>query len=70
MKPKITRDQLHQEMIAGTSSADIASKYDMAVRVVNKRKAKYIATGFDPENDRFHKNTDEHPVSGYSTLVR
>ena len=45
MKPKITRDQLHQEMIAGTSSADIAIKYDMAVRVVNKRKAKYIATG-------------------------
>lgn len=55
MNPKITRDQLHQEMIAGTSSKDIAKKYNMAVRVVNKRKAKYIATGFDPENDRFIK---------------
>jgi len=70
MNPKITRDQLHQEMIAGTSSKDIAKKYNMGVRVVNKRKAKYIATGFDPENDRFHKNTDDHPVSGFSTLVR
>ena len=70
MNPKITRDQLHQEMIACTSSKDIAKKYNMAVRVVNKRKAKYIATGFDPENDRFHKNTADHPVSGFSTLVR
>ena len=70
MKPKITREELRQEMQAGTTTANIAKKYDMAVRVVNKRKAKLIATGFDPENDRFHKNTDDHPVSGYSTLVR
>jgi len=33
MNPKITRDQLHQEMIAGTSSKDIAKKYKMVVRV-------------------------------------
>ena len=57
MKPKITREELRQEMQAGTTTANIAKKYDMAVRVVNKRKAKLIATGFDPENDRFHKNT-------------
>ena len=70
MQSKITREQLRQEMQDGTTTASIAKKYDMAVRVVNKRKAKLIETGFDPENDRFHKNTDEHPVSGYSTLVR
>ena len=45
MTMKITRDQLHQEMIAGTSSKDIAKKYKMSVRVVNIRKQKYIATG-------------------------
>jgi len=44
MKPKITREELRQEMQAGTTTADIAKKYDMAVRVVNKRKAKLIAT--------------------------
>ncbi len=70
MKQKITHEQLREELEAGMSVRKIAEKYNMSERVVQIRKRKLKETGWDPENDRYHKNPEEHPVKGYSTAHR
>lgn len=68
--PKITHEQLRDELDSGLTVKAIAEKYGIHERTVWARKAKLKQTGYDPENLRFHKNPDNHPVKGYSTLVR
>lgn len=67
---KITHEQLRNELELGTKNKDIAKKYDMSERNVQIRKSKLARSGYDPINDRYHKNPEEHNVKGYSTLVR
>jgi biotin operon repressor len=69
-KQKITHEQLREELENGLSKAEIARKYSMSERVVHIRVKKLKASGYDPENERRHKNPEDQPVSGYSTLVR
>ena len=70
MKSKISDIQLKQSMTDGLSNKDICEKFDMTLRAIMRRKAKLVATGFDPENDRFYSNPSDQPVKGYSTLHR
>ena len=67
---KITHEQLRAELENGAKNREIAEKYDLTLRVVCRRVATLKASGYDPDNDRFHKNPEEHAVKGYSTLVR
>ena len=67
---KITHEQLRDELESGNTKESIAKKYDMSVRVLHRRVARLKATGYDPDNERYHKNPEEHSVKGYSTLVR
>ena len=67
---KITHEQLRAELENGSKNRDIAEKYDLTLRVVCRRVAKLKESGYDPDNDRYHKNPEEHSVKGYSTLVR
>jgi transposase len=70
MQQKITDEQIRTELESGQSATKIAKKYDMSERVVHIRIAKLKASGYDPENGRYHKNPTDHVVSGYSTLER
>ena len=67
---KITHEQIRAEIEAGLSNAEIARKYKMSERALYTRLARLKASGYDPENDRRHVNSEEQVVSGYSTLVR
>lgn len=69
-KLKITHEQLREELLRGQTTKEIAAKYGITERHVYRVKVKLKQTGFDPENDRYHKNPENHPVAGYSTLVR
>lgn len=69
-EPKITHEQLRNDLNAGLTAKEIAQKYGMAERNVWRRKAKLKNTGYDPANDRKYHNPENQLVSGYSTLVR
>lgn len=68
--PKVTHEQLRNELENGSTAIEIAKKYDVTERVVYARIARLKATGYDPDNERRHKNPQEQLVKGYSTLVR
>jgi len=63
-------DALKKALTEGKSVADIAKEFEVNPRTISRRKAKLVATGFDPENDRYYNNPDSQLVKGYSTLVR
>jgi len=67
---KITHEQLREELRAGNKPVDIAKAYSMSHSVLLRRIKKLKATGYDPANDRDYNNPENHPVAGYSTLVR
>ena len=67
---KITHEELREELRAGKSATEIAKAYGMTHSVVLRRIKKLKATGYDPANDRDYNNPENHPVAGYSTLVR
>jgi hypothetical protein len=67
---KITYELLREELELGLTQAAIAAKYDMNVRSVERRVANLKRTGYDPANNRTHKNPIDQPVKGYSTLHR
>jgi len=67
---KITHEQLREELENGLTQAAIAKKYDVNPRTVERRLARLKATGYDPDNNRRHKNPIEQLVKGYSTLHR
>jgi transposase len=67
---KITHEQLREELSNGLTRIAIAIKYDMSERRVYKQIAQLKATGYDPDNERYHKNPEDQNVKGYSTLVR
>jgi transposase len=67
---KITHEQLREELENGLSKSEIARKYSMSERCLYIRIKKLKASGYDPENERRHKNPETQLVSGYSTLVR
>ena len=70
MQTKITHEQLREELQNGLSQRAIAEKYNLNQRTIERRIARLKQTGYDPENDRHHKNPTDHPVKGYSTLHR
>lgn len=67
---KITHEQLREEITSGLTRSAIAIKYDMSERRVYKQLAQLKASGFDPDNERSHKNPIDQVVKGYSTLQR
>lgn len=67
---KLSRTDLMNELQNGMSCKQIAEKYRVNKRNVFRRAQLLKASGFDPENHRFHHNPDEQPVKGYSTLVK
>lgn len=67
---KITNEQLRAERDAGSTIQQIASKYKVTERVIYSRLSKLRDSGYDPDNDRRHKNPENQLVTGYSTLVR
>lgn len=67
---KITHEELREELRAGKSTKEISDQYGMSQRVVQRRVAQLKETGYDPANDRDYNNPVNHPVAGYSTLVR
>jgi len=67
---KISHEQLREELKAGLTIKAIAEKYGMCQRIIYRKKAKLVATGFDPANDRTYDNPEDQVVKGYSTLVR
>lgn len=67
---KITHEELREELRAGKTTREISDQYGMSQRVVQRRVKKLKETGYDPANDRDYNNPENHPVAGYSTLVR
>ena len=67
---KITHEQLREELENGDTKTNIAKKYNMSIRVLQRRILKLKQTGYDPDNERFHKNPENQFVKGYSTNVR
>lgn len=67
---KITHEELREELRAGKSATEIAKAYNMTHSVVLRRIKALKETGYDPANDRDYNNPENHPVAGYSTLVR
>lgn len=67
---KITHEELRSELDAGVTVTEISRKYDISQKNLYKRINKLKATGYDPANNRFHKNPEEQIVKGYSDLVR
>ncbi len=53
-----------------TKVKEQSAQLGVSERQVLRLRSKLKASGFDPENDRYHQNPETHPVSGYSTLVR
>ena len=70
MQPKITHEQLRDELRGGLSQAEIAKKYGMNIRSVQRRVARLRATGFDQLNEREYNNPIEQIAKGYSTYHR
>lgn len=70
MKSKITHEQLRDELESGLSQGKIAAKYEMNPRTIERRVAILKAGGYDPANDRRHKNPSDQIAKGYSTLHR
>ena len=67
---KITHEQLREELRAGKHPKDISQAYNMSHQVLLRRIRMLKASGYDPDNDRDYDNPENHPVAGYSTLVR
>lgn len=67
---KITHEQLREELESGASYREIAHKYGMNQRTIERKVAKLKATGYDPQNERYYKNPQNQLVKGYSTLIR
>lgn len=67
---KITHEELREELRAGKKATEIAKAYNMTHSVVLRRIKALKETGYDPSNDRDYNNPENHPVAGYSTLVR
>lgn len=67
-EPKLTDEQLKQELMDGSTVRAIAIKYDTDVRWVQRKKKKLLEKGFDPENDLIHTISDGHQLKGVSTL--
>lgn len=67
---KVSHEQLREELQNGLSISEIAKKYGCDKRNLYRKRERLIATGFDPENNRFYKNPEDQPVKGYSTLNR
>ncbi|MEZ7226011.1 hypothetical protein NO989_04420 [Alteromonas sp. DY56-G5] len=67
---KITHEELREELRAGKKPMEIAEAYNMTHSVVLRRIKALKETGYDPDNDRDYNNPENHPVAGYSTLVR
>lgn len=67
---KITHEELREELRAGKKATEIAKAYNMTHSVVLRRIKALKETGYDPANDRDYNNPENHPVAGYSTLVR
>lgn len=68
--PKITHEQLREELKAGLAVKDISKKYKCDLRNLYRKIKRLKETGYDPENNRHHSNPESHPVRGYSTLHR
>jgi len=49
---------------------EISHQHALSIPIVNEMIARLKLTGYDPANERRHKNPSEQAVSGYSTLVR
>lgn len=69
-KAKFTHEQLRELLDKGYSNKMAADEFGVNIRTVERKRAQLKASGFDPENQRSHKNPKEQPVAGYSTLVR
>ena len=67
---KITHEELREELRAGKKATEIAKAYNMTHSVVLRRIKALKETGYDPANERDYNNPENHPVAGYSTLVR
>ena len=67
---KFTDEQLRQDIKDGLSITDCSRKYGVNTRTIERRRKKLKAAGFDPDNQRYHTNSTDQPVSGYSTLVK
>tara|TARA_A100000171_G_scaffold53092_1_gene76739 strand:+ start:13509 stop:14633 length:1125 start_codon:yes stop_codon:yes gene_type:complete len=68
MQPKITDEQLKEEMAAGLTNQAIADKYNMAKRNVSIRKARLVSKGWSPEHDMTKESPEGFTVKGTSTL--
>lgn len=67
---KITHEQLRKELEDGSTTREISNKYNMSLRAAQIRVQRLRDSGFDPANNRRHKNPENQIVAGYSTLVR
>lgn len=69
-EPKLSHEDLRDELEQGKTVDEIALRYGVSTRTVYRVKKKLAETGWDPANDRTYKNPQEQVVAGYSTLVR
>ena len=49
---------------------EIAAIAGVSLRTMQRIKDDLVAGGFDPKNDRYHKNPEGQIAKGYSTLAR
>ena len=64
---KITDEQLIEELNNGLTNQKIATKYNMAKRNVEKRRARLARKGFSPEHDMTRIVPDGYTVKGVSS---
>lgn len=63
-------EALRQHVQDGGNATSYAKLHGLCDRTVRRWLAALQATGYDPENGRYHRNPADQSVSGYSTLVR
>ncbi len=67
-QPKITNEELIQDMQEGLTLVSIAEKYKMSERNVQRRKAAIVKQGWSPEHNMTKMCPEEYNVKGTSTL--
>lgn len=66
----LTHEKLRDCLELHMQADEIAAEYNLSIPSVKARIQRLKQSGYDPDNDRYHKNPQEQAVKGYSTLVR
>lgn len=69
-RSRVSIESIRADVVGGLTTSQIAKKYDLGMRQIQRHIQRLKDTGFDPENEREYHNPENQVVSGYSTLVR